>query len=175
MHPAQRNKVDISEQQLFGKYGKLPTHKNILMKMQKERKYFDSGDYALSKAGKAPQSTVGTAIPNPENIPHATPGTPGHPALSISPTNSTSPVVKESGLASDENTTPPVDDQIVTEAESTPAATDATMTDVTEPTASAEEAPAELPAPTASIEVDPVSVLASNASETVVTASKSPE
>ena len=31
-----------------------------------DRKYFDSGDYALSKAGKAPQSTVGTAIPNPE-------------------------------------------------------------------------------------------------------------
>lgn len=32
----------------------------------KDRKYFDSGDYALSKAGVAPQSTVGTAIPNPE-------------------------------------------------------------------------------------------------------------
>lgn len=36
-----------------------------------ERKYFDSGDYALSKAGKAPQQSVGTAIPNPETIPHA--------------------------------------------------------------------------------------------------------
>merc|ERR1712007_281961 len=110
MHPAQRNKIDISklnpqEQQLFAKYGKLPTHKNVLMKMQKDRKYFDSGDYALSKAGKAPQSTVGTAIPNPENIPHAsTPTAPnGHP-ISISPTNSIS---KESGLASDHNTTPP--------------------------------------------------------------------
>lgn len=31
-----------------------------------DRKYFDSGDYALSKAGKASQETVGTAIPNPE-------------------------------------------------------------------------------------------------------------
>ena len=31
-----------------------------------DRKYFDSGDYALSKAGKAPQNTVGTAIPSPE-------------------------------------------------------------------------------------------------------------
>ena len=31
-----------------------------------DRKYFDSGDYALSKAGVAPQNTVGTAIPNPE-------------------------------------------------------------------------------------------------------------
>ncbi|KAH6911533.1 camp-regulated phosphoprotein/endosulfine conserved region-domain-containing protein, partial [Coprinopsis sp. MPI-PUGE-AT-0042] len=112
MLPAQRNKVDISklspqEQQLFAKYGKLPTHKNVLMKMQKDRKYFDSGDYALSKAGKADQSSVGTAIPNPENIPHATPGntpgTPGHP-ISVSPTNSMS---KESGLATDQNTTPP--------------------------------------------------------------------
>jgi hypothetical protein len=71
---------------LFSKYGKLPTHKNVLMKMQKacalivarvyqalifcimikDRKYFDSGDYALSKAGRAPPTTVGTAIPNPE-------------------------------------------------------------------------------------------------------------
>jgi hypothetical protein len=32
----------------------------------KDRKFFDSGDYALSKAGKAPRETVGTAIPNPE-------------------------------------------------------------------------------------------------------------
>jgi len=119
MHPAQRNKVDLSklspqEQQLFSKYGKLPTHKNVLMKMQKDRKYFDSGDYALSKAGKAPQSTVGTAIPNPENIPHASSPTNGHSTcghtghpISISPTNSMS---KESGLATDENTTPPVED-----------------------------------------------------------------
>ncbi|KAI0712223.1 camp-regulated phosphoprotein/endosulfine conserved region-domain-containing protein [Earliella scabrosa] len=71
MLPAKRNKVDISklteeEQKLFRLYGKLPTHKNVLTKMQKDRKYFDSGDYALSKAGKAPQNTVGTAIPNPE-------------------------------------------------------------------------------------------------------------
>lgn len=34
--------------------------------ISKDRKYFDSGDYALSKAGVTPQSTVGTAIPNPE-------------------------------------------------------------------------------------------------------------
>lgn len=33
-----------------------------------DRKYFDSGDYALSKAGKAPQNTVGTAIPSPEKF-----------------------------------------------------------------------------------------------------------
>ncbi|KAF7297788.1 mRNA stability protein [Mycena kentingensis (nom. inval.)] len=95
MLPAQRNKVDMSnmneqEKLLFAKYGKLPTHKNVLMKMQKDRKYFDSGDYALSKAGVAPQNAVGTAIPHPENIPHATATSPPpngspHPTLSISP------------------------------------------------------------------------------------------
>ncbi|KAI0075070.1 Endosulfine-domain-containing protein [Panus rudis PR-1116 ss-1] len=102
MLPAKRNKVDISklteeEQKLFRLYGKLPTHKNVLTKMQKDRKYFDSGDYALSKAGKAPQNTVGTAIPNPENIPHAT-SPPVNHSISVSPTNVTSPV-KESHLA----------------------------------------------------------------------------
>lgn len=75
MIPAQRNKVDISslneeEQKLFRLYGKLPK-KDLLQNKLKERKYFDSGDYALSKAGKAPQQSVGTAIPNPEMIPHA--------------------------------------------------------------------------------------------------------
>jgi len=127
MLPFQRNKIDLSklnpqEQQLFAKYGKLPTHKSVLMKMQKDRKYFDSGDYALSKAGVAPQNTVGTAIPNPENIPHASsPGNghnnTGHQSLSISPTNSTSPVNKESGLAHDENTNVPEDQQIQAEIE----------------------------------------------------------
>ncbi|CAO1624453.1 unnamed protein product [Jaminaea pallidilutea] len=76
MLPAQRNKVDINslseeEQKLFRLYGKLPNRKDILGNKLKERKYFDSGDYALSKAGKAPQQSVGTAIPNPETIPHA--------------------------------------------------------------------------------------------------------
>jgi hypothetical protein len=34
--------------------------------LPQDRKYFDSGDYALSKAGVGPQNAVGTAIPNPE-------------------------------------------------------------------------------------------------------------
>ncbi|KAF6757582.1 camp-regulated phospho protein/endosulfine conserved region-domain-containing protein [Ephemerocybe angulata] len=157
MHPAQRNKIDISklnpqEQQLFSKYGKLPTHKNVLMKMQKDRKYFDSGDYALSKAGKAPQTSVGTAIPNPENIPHASTPTGnghnnGHPTLSISPTNSISPILqKESGLATDENTTPPVDGPesaipILNEATiSAETTTETTPDETTEPVASIAEA-----------------------------------
>ncbi|KAJ6557315.1 camp-regulated phosphoprotein/endosulfine conserved region-domain-containing protein [Mycena vulgaris] len=120
MLPAQRNKIDISklneqEQILFAKYGKLPTHKNVLMKMQKDRKYFDSGDYALSKAGVEPQNTVGTAIPNPENIPHASsPANNGH-GLSISPTNPTSPVNKESGLSHDDDESRiPLDDHAIT-------------------------------------------------------------
>ncbi|KAJ3512303.1 hypothetical protein NLJ89_g3597 [Agrocybe chaxingu] len=129
-----QEKLDAQERLLLDKYGKLPQHKNILMKMQKttyeqERKYFDSGDYALSKAGVAPQTAVGTAIPNPENIPHASsPGNghgPAHQSLSISPTNSTSPVNKESSLAHDENTKPPVDETDSTEAaaiETAPAA-----------------------------------------------------
>ncbi|TCD61022.1 hypothetical protein EIP91_009145 [Steccherinum ochraceum] len=103
MLPAKRNKVDLSqlteeEQKLFRLYGKLPTHKNVLTKMQKDRKYFDSGDYALSKAGKAPQNTVGTAIPNPENIPHATSSPVTH-AMSVSPTNVVTSPIKESPLA----------------------------------------------------------------------------
>ncbi|KAL4072020.1 camp-regulated phosphoprotein/endosulfine conserved region-domain-containing protein [Scleroderma citrinum] len=103
MLPFKRNKIDISklteeEQKLFRLYGKLPTHKNVLAKMQKDRKYFDSGDYALSKAGKAPQTAVGTAIPSPENIPHAS-SPPTHTGgLSISPTNSMSSA-RESTLA----------------------------------------------------------------------------
>ncbi|KAI0826884.1 Endosulfine-domain-containing protein [Trametes gibbosa] len=119
MLPAKRNKVDLSklteeEQKLFRLYGKLPTHKNVLTKMQKERKFFDSGDYALSKAGKAPQNAVGTAIPSPENIPHAT-SPPVHQALSVSPTNSTMAPIpsKESPLA---ETKPVEDDELASAA-----------------------------------------------------------
>ncbi|KDQ62192.1 hypothetical protein JAAARDRAFT_30092 [Jaapia argillacea MUCL 33604] len=112
MHPAKLKKIDLStmteeEKKLFSLYGKLPTHKNVLTKMQKDRKYFDSGDYALSKAGKAPQNTVGTAIPNPENIPHASSPTTGHQSSSISPTNTSTSPVRESSLAQFESTVPP--------------------------------------------------------------------
>ena len=53
-----------------------------------DRKYFDSGDYALSKAGKAPQTAVGTAIPNPEKcVPRVLPHVPSndHSLFSIQP------------------------------------------------------------------------------------------
>jgi len=107
MHPLKLKKVDISklteeEQKLFRLYGKLPTHKNILTKVQKDRKYFDSGDYALSKAGVGPQNAVGTAIPNPENIPHASSHN-THQNLSTSPaSNTATSPVRESGLAQSE-------------------------------------------------------------------------
>ncbi|EJD40893.1 Endosulfine-domain-containing protein [Auricularia subglabra TFB-10046 SS5] len=101
MLPARAKKVDLSsmteeEKKLFRLYGKLPTHKNVLTKMQKDRKFFDSGDYALSKAGVAPQTAVGTAIPSPENIPHASSPPTSHSPISSSPTNSISSPVKES-------------------------------------------------------------------------------
>lgn len=77
------------EQKLFRLYGKLPNRKDILGNKLKERKYFDSGDYALSKAGKQSQQAVGTAIPNPETIPHA--------STVSSPPGATAPVGSPNG------------------------------------------------------------------------------
>jgi hypothetical protein len=54
-------------------YGKLPTRSDHFAKHLKERKYFDSGDYAMSKAGKGDSvdtGAVGSQHPLPENIPH---------------------------------------------------------------------------------------------------------
>ncbi|PBP25032.1 MYG1 protein [Diplocarpon rosae] len=78
MNPHQKNKVDVAslspdEQRLFRLYGKLPSKADHLSKQLKDRKYFDSGDYALSKAGKASSvdtGCVGSQHPLPENIPH---------------------------------------------------------------------------------------------------------
>ena len=61
------------EQRLFRLYGKVPSKNDHLAKHLKERKYFDSGDYALQKAGKASSvdtGSVGSQHPLPENIPH---------------------------------------------------------------------------------------------------------
>ncbi|CAK7233676.1 hypothetical protein SBRCBS47491_008693 [Sporothrix bragantina] len=78
MNPHQKNKVDVSslspeEQRLFRLYGKLPSRSDHFAKHLKERKYFDSGDYAMSKAGKGDSvdtGTVGSQHPVPEKIPH---------------------------------------------------------------------------------------------------------
>ncbi|KAL8392569.1 hypothetical protein RB595_002673 [Gaeumannomyces hyphopodioides] len=74
MNPHQKNKsLSPEEQRLFRLYGKLPSKSDHFAKHLKERKYFDSGDYALSKAGKADSvdaGSVGSQHPVPENIPH---------------------------------------------------------------------------------------------------------
>ncbi|ERF71182.1 hypothetical protein EPUS_06011 [Endocarpon pusillum Z07020] len=100
MNPHQKNKVDISslsadEQRLFRLYGKLPNKKDLLQNKLKERKYFDSGDYALSKAGKASDTgvtTIGTEHPQAENIPHLSASSPPNSANSLnSPSSATIP------------------------------------------------------------------------------------
>ncbi|KAI4212574.1 MAG: hypothetical protein LQ351_004826 [Letrouitia transgressa] len=103
MNPHQRNKVDISslneeEQRLFRMYGKLPNKKDLLQNKLKERKYFDSGDYALSKAGKASEggvTTIGSQHPLPENIPHLTSPVPtgsGGPTIGSNGNNNGMPI-----------------------------------------------------------------------------------
>ncbi|KAK6334236.1 hypothetical protein TWF730_003451 [Orbilia blumenaviensis] len=116
MLPAQRNKVDISslseeEQKLFRLYGKLPSKKDVLSNRLKERKYFDSGDYALSKAGRASDvgvTQIGSKHPLPENIPHAHTTTTGSttvtPSGSMSSGSSGAPV--KEGLLQKKSTSP---------------------------------------------------------------------
>ena len=58
------------EQRLRQLHGdKLPTRADILKNQLKQRMYFDSGDYAMSKAGK-PIDDIGSEHPVPERIPH---------------------------------------------------------------------------------------------------------
>ncbi|KAI1641408.1 camp-regulated phosphoprotein/endosulfine conserved region-domain-containing protein [Biscogniauxia mediterranea] len=92
MNPHQQNKIDVNslspeEQRLFRLYKKLPSRSDHFAKHLKERKYFDSGDYAMSKAGKGNSvdtGSVGSQHPVPENIPHLSSpnqginGAPGH-------------------------------------------------------------------------------------------------
>ncbi|KAJ1887394.1 hypothetical protein LPJ66_009143 [Kickxella alabastrina] len=103
MLPARQQKVDLSkltpeEQTQFKKYGKLPVNKNVLTQKIKERKYFDSGDYAMSKAGKTDEQ-VGDEHPSVDTIPHSqTPINPG--TLASSPTTETGGAIPVSGGAS---------------------------------------------------------------------------
>ncbi|KAK9449026.1 camp-regulated phosphoprotein/endosulfine conserved region-domain-containing protein [Limtongia smithiae] len=105
INPAHANKVDIStlspdEQRIFRMYGRLPSRHDLVANRLKERKYFDSGDYALSKAGRAESAgvtSVGSMHPLPQDIPHS----PGVGPQGSSPSASV-PVpaapAKESGL-----------------------------------------------------------------------------
>ncbi|KAK9470068.1 camp-regulated phosphoprotein/endosulfine conserved region-domain-containing protein [Dipodascopsis tothii] len=65
--------MSADEQRMLKMYGRLPSRSDLLANKLKERKYFDSGDYALSQAGKAGSAgvtDVGSQHPVPENIPH---------------------------------------------------------------------------------------------------------
>ncbi|KAI5784638.1 hypothetical protein EDC01DRAFT_618416, partial [Geopyxis carbonaria] len=95
------------ERKLFRLYGKLPSNKKDLLK--KERKYFDSGDYALSKAGKASVvgvTNIGSQHPLPENIPHIhnthKTGDQGAAAGGNSPVKEASHLHSKSPMASEE-------------------------------------------------------------------------
>ncbi|TPX64297.1 hypothetical protein SpCBS45565_g05999 [Spizellomyces sp. 'palustris'] len=76
-----KQEVDVSklspeDKTFFEKYGRLPpAKKQVLSQRLKggDRKYFDSGDYALSKAGKSSSDEVGSQHPSPERIPHSVP------------------------------------------------------------------------------------------------------
>lgn len=71
--PPSSQTLSPEEQRLFRLYGKLPSQAAVFAKNQQQRKYFDSGDYALNKAGKGDgmdTGTVGDKHPDPENIRH---------------------------------------------------------------------------------------------------------
>lgn len=72
---------------------------------QGERKYFDSGDYALSKAGKSDDvgnTSIGLEHPSPNNIPHLSSSNASNGnGLSLQPTQShgqSGSPVKESSI-----------------------------------------------------------------------------
>ncbi|CCF58652.1 hypothetical protein KAFR_0F00550 [Kazachstania africana CBS 2517] len=60
---ADGNDVDLKELsaqelKLYRMYGKLPSKKDLFKHKMQERKYFDSGDYALNKAGVVKSNDV---------------------------------------------------------------------------------------------------------------------
>ncbi|SCU85453.1 LADA_0D07580g1_1 [Lachancea dasiensis] len=62
-------KVDTSqmtpqEVKLYKMYGKMPSKKDLFKHKLQERKYFDSGDYALKKAGVKSDDLQSNAIGN---------------------------------------------------------------------------------------------------------------
>ncbi|KAK0631324.1 hypothetical protein B0T14DRAFT_559137 [Immersiella caudata] len=69
------NSNPLSPDRLLRLYGRLPTTppRRFAAHLKSERKYFDSGDYAISKAGRGDGvnlGTVGVLHPTPEMIPH---------------------------------------------------------------------------------------------------------
>ncbi|KAF9425876.1 hypothetical protein BGZ94_007143 [Podila epigama] len=98
-HDGPNQTLSEQEKKLQKMYGRLPTPKDLLGHKLKERKYFDSGDYALSKAGKT-TTPVGSQHPQPENIPHSNPAAPN--AAHGSPPVKESSLVHESDIPTDE-------------------------------------------------------------------------
>lgn len=115
LNPNRANKVDVSslspeEQRIFKLYGKLPSQKEVLSKKINERKYFDSGDYAMSRAGgvdSVDAGQVGLQHPNPEKISklqhNGGCGTPGACAPGASSPPGVQSPIKESSQLSQNN------------------------------------------------------------------------
>lgn len=57
------DKLTPEELKIYKMYGKLPTRQQILSSKLKEKKYFDSGDYAMQKQLGAGKLSVPNAIP----------------------------------------------------------------------------------------------------------------
>lgn len=66
------DKLTPDELKIYRMYGKLPTRQQILSSKIKEKKYFDSGDYAMQKQlgpGKLPgASNIPLRHPNAEKV-----------------------------------------------------------------------------------------------------------
>lgn len=70
------HKIDLKslspqELKLYKMYGRLPSRKDLLKHKLQERKYFDSGDYAMNKAGVT--STGGVVMNSSNNLPVTNP------------------------------------------------------------------------------------------------------
>lgn len=62
--------MSTEDERLKRMYGQAPSNSDMLARRLNDRKYFDSGDYALSKAGHG-WSAVGSKHPSPDSIPRA--------------------------------------------------------------------------------------------------------
>lgn len=66
------SKLSPQEMKIYKMYGKLPTTNQILASKFQDKKYFDSGDYAMQKQlgnnNRAPQGGVPLNHPNAEKV-----------------------------------------------------------------------------------------------------------
>ncbi|KAJ3207908.1 hypothetical protein HK099_000170 [Clydaea vesicula] len=99
LSPADIEKLTDEQRAFYQKWGKLPpAKKDVLSARMKgsDRKFFDSGDYAMSQAGKASSKDIGSNHPTPEQIPHSHPTNKKNGEISNSP-------AKESSLIHEAN------------------------------------------------------------------------